>query len=767
MADVLFSYMIDDISTEEGESTFIAGGAYRTFMQLVNQGKINPPQALINLNEKQFNEQFLLGFFASVKKSVTIDDNLNPIPYFKEGLSTTLKTVKAVTPKSLKSVSGFSSAHLKGKTYYVISDKMDMTVELNSDGTEGEGSAGWVSMDFEVAIDGNKHLVIDSSMMGRYSIQMTYIKENYCISADAISEDGDIYKSFWFTDEATMEKADGIEEAKALCEKDSSNTTPDPEPTPEPEPEPTPDPEPTPSPEPTPEVCAQVISYAMNPFSSSCEQFSNPCNVPSGWQSCSSSDHDETTTPTPTPEPDTDDQTDTTPQSDDIVVTIGMDVDNLVLTPALKDAFNVALQSGQMINEILALSTRFSELNDLLVEVLQTTPELEQKVCTQLSTNEQFGELFTTLAVTKSNMETYLMGNIDANLYNCLSSSLMLSQKSAVNLSTLLNNNAQSYLVTPSSANNAKFATQFFSVGSDDVHGDASEIATEKIITGIFSDRRSLNNFAEALAKLDDQTQKAYLNFIFKGDLPDGTSNEVQGYYNLYALTAGALLGSATSGEASYSDAFKKLLALNEFSYWDFGWQLWDAGKYYATNSDVSVDHLSELSFTSLIYDYIFTDGIDEGKTTQSFFSSYPEVKDLYGMKIVSKEDIVLAQVTSLKADDIAKRKNYRYNKIATSSTQNHWLYLPNTLSRESWLTSQSERTLEVGAKAVKVYLMTKANLTNAKEVSGIDLTQESSYAEATDGVYNIFSITLKNTTAMIKNADAFHIVVVPLSRNF
>jgi len=874
MTDVLFAYMTDNVNTEQEESSFIAGGAYRTFHQLVREGKITPPQNLIDLNEQDFNEQFLLGFLATVNKaqkakegkvvhSEILESELNPVPYFKVGLTTYLKNktveIKALNSKTLQATSpdpiGFNESHLKGKTYYVISDKMDMTVEMNSAGTQGEGSMGWVSMDFDVAIDGNKHLVIDSSMMGRYSIQSTYIDEGYCIAADAISEDGDAYVSFWFTDESTMEKADGIPEAKALCEingasntdndntdndntdndntdndntdndntdndntdndntdndntdndntdndntdndntdndntdndntdnddtdnddTDNDNTDNDDTDNDDTDNDNT-DNDNTDNDNTT--TCTQVITYALNPFKDDrCEKFNNPCAVPKGWQSCSLNEHpDDSDVTPPEPTPDPIDNGDTTPPpSDSSEITIGMDIDSLVLSPALTEAFTVALQSGQMINEILALSTRFTELNDLLVQTLQTDPSLEQKVCTQLTTNEHFGELFTGLARTETNMETYLMGSMDENLYSCLSNSFMLSDKSAINFSALLNENATSYVVTPSNTNNANFANNFFNVGSDSVHGDASEIATEKMITGLFSDRRALNNFADALSKVDEDTQDAYLNFIFKGDLPNGDSNVVQGYYNLYALTAGALIGSATSGEESYSEAFSKFIGLiDSFSYWDFGWQLWDAGKYYTSSTDVTVDHLKDISFTTLLYDFVFGDEIDdqETKSTQSFFfdDEFPEVNDLYGNASASKEDLVVALVPSLTLEDIAQRRNYRYNKVLLNDQSNHWLYLPNTLSREAWLNPQATQTLEVGAKSVKVYLISKENKTLVETVSTLaNLTQDSTnYAESTDGVYNIYSTVLKNQTVTIQNANAYHIVVVPLNRDF
>lgn len=53
-------------------------------------------------------------------------------------------------------------------------------------------------------------------------------------------------------------------------------------------------------------VCAQVISYAINPQTSACQQFPSPCNIPTGWtsvDSCSSPSPAPTVEPTSTPSP--------------------------------------------------------------------------------------------------------------------------------------------------------------------------------------------------------------------------------------------------------------------------------------------------------------------------------------------------------------------------------------------------------------------------------------------------------------------------------
>ena len=34
------------------------------------------------------------------------------------------------------------------------------------------------------------------------------------------------------------------------------------------------------------QVCAQVITYAQNPKTNTCDEFSTPCNVPKGWKAC-------------------------------------------------------------------------------------------------------------------------------------------------------------------------------------------------------------------------------------------------------------------------------------------------------------------------------------------------------------------------------------------------------------------------------------------------------------------------------------------------
>ncbi len=105
---------------------------------------------------------------------------------------------------------------VKDKTFYVISSKVDMSVKMSKDGLSGSGSMGIISMDFTdyISTDG---LMISTELMGDWTIDINYLDEGYCIAADAISEGGDVYESYWFSNKSDESKATTLKSAKKLC----------------------------------------------------------------------------------------------------------------------------------------------------------------------------------------------------------------------------------------------------------------------------------------------------------------------------------------------------------------------------------------------------------------------------------------------------------------------------------------------------------------------------------------------------------------------
>ena len=111
---------------------------------------------------------------------------------------------------------GFNYEMLKNRTFYVVSSKADMTVNMSSDGKSGSGSMGFISMDFtDKIVDDN--IEIATSLMGDWTIKMTYLDSDYCIAADTIDAEGTLYKSYWFTNSADKETAKTVSQAQSLC----------------------------------------------------------------------------------------------------------------------------------------------------------------------------------------------------------------------------------------------------------------------------------------------------------------------------------------------------------------------------------------------------------------------------------------------------------------------------------------------------------------------------------------------------------------------
>ncbi len=115
----------------------------------------------------------------------------------------------------------FTLELIKGKTFYVISSKVDMVVSMSADGLSGSGSMGFISMDFTDHIQ-NNGLAISTTLMGEWIIDINYLEAGYCIAADAISESGDQYESYWFSDQSIEAQATTLKSAKALCYANAS-----------------------------------------------------------------------------------------------------------------------------------------------------------------------------------------------------------------------------------------------------------------------------------------------------------------------------------------------------------------------------------------------------------------------------------------------------------------------------------------------------------------------------------------------------------------
>lgn len=113
---------------------------------------------------------------------------------------------------------GFSIEMLQGKTFYVISSVADMEVEMNADGLSGSGAMGFISMDFTDFVDADLKLQMQTSLMGDFTMEMTYRDPNYCIASKAIQlSTGEVFESYWFSNEEETDNAGSVREAKALC----------------------------------------------------------------------------------------------------------------------------------------------------------------------------------------------------------------------------------------------------------------------------------------------------------------------------------------------------------------------------------------------------------------------------------------------------------------------------------------------------------------------------------------------------------------------
>jgi len=269
---------------------------------------------------------------------------------------------------------------------------------------------------------------------------------------------------------------------------------------------------------------------------------------------------------------------------DGIVNTLDTDVGDKITTAA----FDVVLNSEGVTVVMIDAARASDTTSEIMVNALEADWGLTEKMCPMLRTNVEFGEKFTALAEEKEIIGKFFFERIDANMYNCLSDAMLLSNRetgehsykigSPVKHSTngymalLMDRYATDYFIMPTGSTEDRRADKFVGLMLDTGaiatydeatktftnHGDANELINEKFFYSLFKTPTSTDMFVSAMQKIDPAVKVMLMDNIFLGQPADAnaTPDTLQGYMNIISI--GSAMYDGIYGEVDTVDGVRK-----------------------------------------------------------------------------------------------------------------------------------------------------------------------------------------------------------------
>ena len=251
-------------------------------------------------------------------------------------------------------------------------------------------------------------------------------------------------------------------------------------------------------------------------------------------------------------------------------------------------AFDVVLNSEGVTVVMIDAARASNTISEVMVNALEANWSLTEKMCPMLRENVEFGEKFTALAEEKEIIGKFFFERIDANMYNCLSDAMLLSNRetgehsykigSPVKHSTngymalLMDRYATDYFIMPTGSTEDRRADKFVGLMLDTGaiatydeatktftnHGDANELINEKFFYSIFKTPTSTDMFVSAMQKIDPAVKTMLMDNIFLGQPVDAnaTPDTLQGYMNIISI--GSAMYDGIYGEVDTVDGVRK-----------------------------------------------------------------------------------------------------------------------------------------------------------------------------------------------------------------
>ena len=295
--------------------------------------------------------------------------------------------------------------------------------------------------------------------------------------------------------------------------------------------------------------------------------------------------------------------------------------DSKLVSGITNEVFKVMLKSGKMTNEMLRLAIKSKTIAEVMVAVLDDHWGLATQMQPLLENNVDFGHLFMDLAQAHDYMVAdFLFGRIDGAMYYSMTKAMTLSREdigngSAGKMTRVLSElmalprmakffNVPSTLEYTDGQSVEAFSKLLFSNGTSE-RGDGNEYANERFFYEMFATPESTANFVKAMNNIDEDIRLALMDQIFLGESKFAEPDEMQGYYNIYAIAGGMAYGLGV-GAVNYDKyeqsllGFAKLVPTSRF--YNYGVSFSTAGySYYRDDNQAYIEN-----FKGLVYGTMF-----------------------------------------------------------------------------------------------------------------------------------------------------------------
>lgn len=447
-------------------------------------------------------------------------------------------------------------------------------------------------------------------------------------------------------------------------------------------------------------------------------------------------------------------------------------VDNdAIVSNITASVFRVMLQNGALTKEMLKISILSRTMTSIMIEVMDDHWDLSTQMQALLENDVEFGHLFMDLAKSHDYiMADFLFGRIDAGMYYSLTKAMTLSReannqnsgKMTQVLSELMSMprmskffNVPKTLEYTDAQSSEAFSKLLFSNGTTK-RGDASEMANERFFYEIFATPSSTANFITAMNNIDEDIRISLMDQIFLGESVFNEADEMQGYYNIYAITGGMAygLGEGAINFEKYKDSFLGFAGLVPWNrYLSYGFAFSKAGyAYYKDDNQAYIDN-----YKSLVYGTMFDFSNENSDEESSIFDgTYSEIYTKLGEYFDSASQSVLSLFNDMSFDKVYHKNETKiqyflsnseevnaslisyekdeYTSTMLYSSEENWAYIPTVLAKKDWIIQNDESSLELkfsfSSGYVTGYIISPQKFDFIKMTSDITFSQVELYGD-------------------------------------
>lgn len=197
--------------------------------------------------------------------------------------------------------------------------------------------------------------------------------------------------------------------------------------------------------------------------------------------------------------------------------------------------FSQVLNNPQLTLDMIICAKGNDAMVQTMIKVVSANPQLLYKMQEIMRQSNKFTYHFMDLALINPSLAAFFFDVIHDDLYEAMTHPLVRSQEIRVQMGKLMVQYGKDEMQP-----NKPFARVFFNLGEAGNDTDGNEIANERFYYAMFGNLESAHAFMDTLEKMDAQSQKAMLDFVFLGKMTTSSGGVVhhanQQFYNNYAV---------------------------------------------------------------------------------------------------------------------------------------------------------------------------------------------------------------------------------------